>query len=65
MPSTVVKSFHYDNTTKNLRVVFTSGAVYDYKGVPDEIFLAMKTSASKGNYLNLNIKGKYPFKKVS
>jgi len=38
--------------------------VYDYKNVPEEVYLAMKSSFSKGSFLNQHIKGKYEFEKV-
>jgi len=38
--------------------------VYDYKNVPEEIYTAMKTSFSRGTFLNQHIKGKFPFKKI-
>lgn len=64
MPSTVISPMHYDPVTLTLRVLFVSGLVYDYKEVPEEVYLAMKTSGSKGIYLNQHFKGKYAFEKV-
>jgi hypothetical protein len=65
MPSTVVKSIFYNRQSHCLRVEFVSGMVYDYKKVPEEIFIAMKTASSKGNYLNRYIKGHYDFEKIN
>jgi len=64
MPSSVVARMHYYAETKILRVVFVSGMIYDYLDVPEEVYMAMKTSGSKGIYLNTHIKGNYAFKKV-
>jgi len=64
MPSTVVKSFSYAPGIQRLRVVFVSGLVYDYKKVPQEVYDEMKTSFSKGIYLNQYIKGHYSFEKI-
>lgn len=64
MPSTVISSFSYDNATATLTVKFISGMVYEYKNVPEEVYLAMKTSGAKGIYLNQSIKGKYEFEKI-
>jgi hypothetical protein len=55
----------YDQETATLRVIFVSGLVYDYKNVPEEVYQAMKTSGSKGTYLNKHIKGHYAYEKVS
>ena len=65
MPSSVIRSMYYKNETQRLRVIFTSGAVYDYINVPEEEYTAIKTSGSKGIYFNGHIKGKYRFEKVS
>ena len=56
---------HYDKDTATLRVIFVSGLVYDYKNVPEEVYHAMKTSGSKGTYLNKHIKGHYEYEKVA
>jgi hypothetical protein len=64
MPSTAIRSFHYNPDTEKLRVVFISGLVYDYKKVPQEEYDAMKAAYSKGIYLNKHIKTKYAFEKI-
>jgi hypothetical protein len=65
MPSSVVAHMSYDPESSTLRIRFVSGLVYDYKKVPLEVYEAMKTSSSKGEYLNKHIKGNYAFKKIS
>ncbi len=65
MPSSVVSAINYDAQSATLRVIFVSGMVYDYKEVPEEIYKEMKTSVSKGTYLNKYIKGRYGFEKIS
>ena len=64
MPSSVVASIQYDHDSSTLRVTYVSGLVYDYKDVPEKVFVAMKTSFSKGAFLNRHIKGKYQFEKI-
>jgi len=54
----------YDAGSATLRIIFTSGLVYDYKNVPQTVFNEMKASGAKGIYLNHHIKGKYDFEKV-
>jgi len=46
-------------------VVFKNGGVYRYDGVPGAVFAEMAIAASRGSYLAKNIKGKYPYSKVS
>ncbi|HUR66612.1 MAG TPA: KTSC domain-containing protein [Chitinophagaceae bacterium] len=64
MPSFVVAHMEYDLTSQTLRIWYVSGMVYDYKNVPEDVYLALKTSRSKGTYLNQHIKGHYAFKKA-
>ena len=64
MPSSVVAAMEYIENVSTLRITYTSGNVYDYKGVPPEVFEEMKVAGSKGTFLNYRIKGKYRYKKV-
>lgn len=64
MPSSVVATIVYDRASSTMRVIFVSGAIYDYKNVPQNVFNEMKTSDSKGIYLNQHIKGHYEFEKI-
>jgi hypothetical protein len=64
MPSSVIAGTMYDKRSRTLRVIYVSGMIYDYKDVPEEIYTALKTAFSKGNFLNKYIKGKFEFEKV-
>lgn len=64
MPSSVVAKYDYNPQTSVLRVIYVSGAVYDYLNVPEEVYEAMKKYTSKGTYLNKFIKPNYEFNKV-
>jgi len=64
MSSSVVADISYNQRTATLRITYVSGAIYDYKNVPDSVYTEMTTSSSKGTYLNTQIKDKYAFKKV-
>lgn len=64
MPSSVISTTSYDPSTSALRIIFVSGMIYEYKNVPEEVYVAMKTSGAKGIYLNKHIKGKYEFEKI-
>ena len=65
MPSSVVAAIRYDASKSTLRVVYVSGAVYDYKKVPEEVYNEMKKAFSKGEFLNKEIKPNYKFEKVN
>jgi hypothetical protein len=64
MPSSVVAAIKYDASASVLRVVYVSGHIYDYKKVPEEMYRKMKAAASKGEFLNKEIKPRYKFEKV-
>jgi hypothetical protein len=64
MPSSVISNFHYNKVKAALRVIFTTGAVYEYFNVPENEYLAMSNSFSKGIYFNRHIKNRFSFKKI-
>ncbi|MEC3874485.1 KTSC domain-containing protein [Chryseobacterium salviniae] len=64
MPSSVINKYLYFPETEILRIIYQSGAVYDYLQVPAEIFERFKTVQSKGRFLNYVIKPKFKYKKV-
>ncbi|ALR31545.1 hypothetical protein ATE47_13915 [Chryseobacterium sp. IHB B 17019] len=64
MPSSVVNNYIYFPETEILRIIYQSGAVYDYLKVPTEIFDRFRTAQSKGRFLNYVIKPKFKYKKV-
>jgi hypothetical protein len=64
MPSTVIAHIDYDAVHCVLRIVFLSGAVYEYLQVPEAVYESLKQYREKGIFLNKFIKGKYAYKKV-
>ena len=64
MPSSVVAAMKYDTKASTLRVIYTSGNIYDYKEVPEEVYNEMKKASSKGEFLNKQIKPNYEFEKI-
>jgi len=63
MPSAVIHSFEYDADKRELLVVFRSGRRYVYEEVPDNTFVAMRRSFSKGEYFNEHIRDRYAFRR--
>lgn len=57
--STLVKKAFYHRGEQNLFVQFAGGGIYGYAKVPSYVYDAFATSASAGNYYNINIKAKY------
>lgn len=55
----------YNNETKELHVIFLTGAEYKYIGVPESEYLNLVGAESVGKYLNGQIKPVYPVEKVN
>jgi hypothetical protein len=64
MPSSVVHSYEYFPETEILRIIYQSGAVYDYVKVSQSIFDQFRAFQSKGTFLNRVIKKKFKFVKI-
>ncbi len=64
MPSTVIRSFKYDEESKTLLIVFQSGRRYDYLGVPAEIVEELRRAFAKGEFFNNQIRGRYVYKEL-
>ena len=60
MPSTVIRRFAWRPGAQALDVEFTTGRVYRYAGVPEEVALAMRGAFSKGSFFNRRIRDAYP-----
>lgn len=64
MPSSVVAAIDYNFDTATLRIIYQTGAVYDYTGVEAVVYEKMKAAPSKGTYLNRYILGRYDYEKI-
>ncbi len=62
--SSNIQSVGYDTTSSILEVEFNSGSIYQYIDVPESEYEGLMNAASKGRYLNKNIKGRYEDIKV-
>lgn len=58
-------SFSYNADTQVLSVKFDKGGVYEYAGVPADVFDQLKKAESQGEVFNQLVKGQYKSKKVS
>ncbi|MCQ9634992.1 KTSC domain-containing protein [Chryseobacterium sp. WG14] len=65
MPSSVVNSFIYFPETEILRIIYQSGAVYDYLNVPSDIVEKFRKAKSKGIFLNKIIKPGFKYSRIS
>ena len=59
MPSSVIRSYHYDAAQRRLDLIFVSGRRYRYHDVPEETWRAMRQAFSKGRFFNAHIRDHY------
>lgn len=62
--STSIASAGYDEATQTLEIEFVSGTVYQYYGVGPALFDDFKRAASKGQFLNANIRAAYRYSRI-
>jgi len=62
--SSNIEAIGYDDQTEELHVRFLSGGTYVYHQVPASVFNGLMNAASKGSYLNREIKDVYQFSKL-
>ena len=64
MPSTVIRSYHYDRRRRALDIVFQSRRRYTYCDVPEETYEAMKAVFSKGEFFNRHIRDRFTLERT-
>ena len=62
--SSNIAAIGYESGTNTLEVEFASGAVYEYLGVPGDVYDGFLAAESPGRYFAANIKGSYSFNRV-
>jgi hypothetical protein len=62
--SSTIRAVGYDPDSLTLEVVFTSGRVYRYHGVPREVHRQLMDAPSKGTCFNGFIRDVYPFTRM-
>jgi hypothetical protein len=62
--SSNIRSIGYDPQTQTLEVEFLNGTVYQYFGVPQNIYDQMMREQSKGRFLNTYIRNQYAYSRV-
>lgn len=55
----------YDGPHKLMQVTFTSGAVYNYRTVPESEYLALMRASSKGRYHYHRIRCSFPYEEIT
>ncbi len=64
MPSSVIKYMEYQEDSHTLKIIFQTGAVYNYYDVPESVYIGLRQARSKGRYLNRQIVGQFRFRRL-
>ena len=64
MPSTVIRTFHYDSDDRRLVIEFQTGLRYAYFDVPREVYEEMRGAPSRGAYFNGRIRDRYSYSRI-
>ena len=59
--SEVIHAVGYDPEISLLEIVFNDGRIYQYRGVPREVFDGLKKAESKGRYFQDNIRDEFDY----
>ena len=65
MPSTVIADIIYEAERDLLVVTFTTGRIYEYRGVPADVAAAFESAPSKGAFFNADIRDRYACREVT
>ena len=62
--SSNIHSVGYDRETRTLEVEFQTGSIYQYLGVPEDVYDGLMRASSKGSYFHEHIKERYRFRQI-
>jgi hypothetical protein len=58
--SSAIRRVGYDPSTRQMKIEFEQGNIYDFCGVPLSIYQGLMNAGSKGAYYNEQIRDRYP-----
>jgi len=59
MPSSVIRSFSYDQPSRRLTIHFVSGRLYAYDDVPAGIAERLAAAPSRGSFFNAEVRDRF------
>ena len=62
--SSNIASIGYDADSDTLEIEFLNGSIYQYFGVPENLYNILMQESSKGRFLNTYIKNSFAFSRV-
>ena len=57
--SSAISAAGYEPSSRRKKITFVQGYIYDFCGVPQQIFNGLMSAGSKGGYYNNYIKDRY------
>lgn len=63
--SSELRSIGYDEQSLILEVEFQSGGIYQYFGVPRQLYLNLMAAESKGRFFNKSIRERHYYQRVT
>ena len=65
LESESLRAAGYDRARSMLRLTFRAGGTYEYDGVPQMVWNDLLGAQSKGRYFIAEIRGRYPYHRVT
>ena len=62
--STAISTAQYEYDNYRLTLTFSNGTAYNYNDVPNFVFEGLRTSASKGKFINKHVLSSYKFERA-
>ena len=59
--SDAIHAIGYDNDVQVLEIIFNNGSIYQYRGVPRDVYDEMLRAESKGRYFQDNIREEFDY----
>ena len=63
--SSVIESVGYDPDTNVLEIHFHTGRKYVYFMVPSAVCAGLMAASSAGNYFNVEIRNRFPYREIT
>jgi hypothetical protein len=61
VPSSLIRSFQYDEASRILLIIFQSGRRYRYLDVPAETYKGLRAAFAKGTFFNAHIRDRFSY----
>ena len=62
--SSNIISVGHDRSSSTLEIEFKDGRIYQYFGVPEQVYRDLVTAPSVGAFFQQNLRGQYPYARL-